>query len=155
MIRRLLLTLLASVAVCGCSKAPPTATTAPHAHTAPHGGTLVELGEHAYALELVLDPADGRLTAWVLDAHAENFVRIAAREFEVVATVAGTPRSLRFAAIANPATGETVGATAQFEAQADWLRTTPAFDALLTSLEVRGTTFSAVAFHFPRRDSRD
>ena len=49
-----------------------------HVHTAPHGGTLVELGNHAYNVELLRDPATGKLTAWILDAHAENFIRIKA-----------------------------------------------------------------------------
>ena len=48
-----------------------------HDHTAPHGGTLIEIGEHAYNLELVRDNTAGKLTAYVLDGHAEDFVRIA------------------------------------------------------------------------------
>ena len=50
-----------------------------HVHVAPHGGQLVEVGEHGagFNLELVLH-ADGFLQIYVLDAHAENFVRIPA-----------------------------------------------------------------------------
>ena len=47
-----------------------------HAHTAPHGGTLVELGAHQGNVEFVRDAAGGKLTAYILDAHAENFVRV-------------------------------------------------------------------------------
>ena len=48
-----------------------------HVHVAPHGGQLLEVGEHGsgFNLELLLHP-DGFLKIYVLDAHAENFVRI-------------------------------------------------------------------------------
>src|SRR6185503_1476227 len=95
--------------------------------TAPHGGTLVELGEHAYSLELVRDPATGSLSIFILDAHAENFVRIKAATLELVATVGREQRVLSLRAVANSATGETVGDTSQFDGQADWLKTTPTF----------------------------
>ena len=121
-----------------------------HAHTAPHGGTLVELGDHAYNLEFVRDAATGKLSAYVLDGHAENFIRLKAASFEVVASGGAEKRVLVFKPVANPATGETVGDTSQFDAQADWLKTTAAFDATLTSLEIRGTTFSAIPFNFPK-----
>ena len=117
-----------------------------HSHTAPHGGTLVELGEHAYSLEFVRDAATGRLSAYVLDGHAENFIRVKATSFEAVATIAGEKQPLTFKAVANPATGETVGDTSQFDAEADWLKSTLAFDVVVTSIEVRGTTFTNVAF---------
>ena len=50
-----------------------------HVHIAPHGGDLVEVGEHGsgFNLELLLHP-DGFLQIYVLDAHAENFLRIPA-----------------------------------------------------------------------------
>ena len=121
-----------------------------HAHTAPHGGTLVELGDHAYNLEFVRDAATGRLSAYVLDGHAEHFIRIKAASFEVVASGGPEKRVLVFKAAANPATGETAGDTSQFDAQADWLKTTATFDATLASLDIKGTTFSAVAFNFPK-----
>ena len=116
-----------------------------HAHTAPHGGTLVELGDHAYNIELLRDPATGKLTAWILDAHAENFVRIASPALELVAMPGGKFTPLSLAAVANPATGETVGSTSQFEVQADWLKTSGPFSGIVT-VEIRGTKFEKVAF---------
>jgi hypothetical protein len=116
-----------------------------HVHTAPHGGTLVELGNHAYNVELLRDPATGKLTAWILDAHAENFVRIASPAIEVVAMPGGKFTPLSLAAVANPATGETVGSTSQFEVQADWLKTSGPFSGIVT-VEIRGTKFEKVAF---------
>ncbi len=148
--------LFAAFAV-GCAKAPPPEPTAPapHEHHAPHGGTPVVLGNEAYHLELVRDAAAGKLSAYVLDGEMENFIRVAAPQFEVVATVAGQPRPLVFKAVANPATGETVGDSSQFDAQADWLKTTGSFDATLTKLEIKGTMFAGVAFNFPKGNDKD
>ena len=93
-----------------------------HAHTAPHGGTLIEVGEHAYNLEFLRDGAAGKLTLWALDGHAENFVRLKAPAVEVTVKVGAEKKAISLKPVANPATGETVGDTSQFEAQADWLK---------------------------------
>ena len=116
-----------------------------HVHVAPHGGNLVEIGDHAYNVELLRDPATGKLTAWILDAHAENFVRIASPAIEVVAMPGGKFTPLSLAAVANPATGETVGSTSQFEVQADWLKTSGPFSGIVT-VEIKGTKFEKVGF---------
>ncbi len=116
-----------------------------HVHTAPHGGTLFEIGEHAYNLELLRDAATGKLTAWVLDGHAENFVRLSIPAIELVAMPGGKFTPLTLKAVANPATGETVGDTSQFEVQADWLKTTGEFAGIFT-IEIKGTKFEKVAY---------
>ena len=121
----------------------------PHHHTAPHGGTLVELGDHQFNLELVRDGTTGTLTLYVLDAHAENFVRVALREIPLLATVDGMPRPLSLAATANTATGETVGDTSQFSGQAEWLKTAEKFGVKIPALEIRGAAFADVTFTFP------
>jgi hypothetical protein len=123
---------------------------AKHAHTAPHGGTLVEIGDHAYNVELLRDAATGKLTAWFLDGHAENFVRLKAPSIEIVATVAGAKQTLVLAAVANPATNEKVGDTSQFEVTADWLKTTATFDAVIPAVTIKDTPFTAIAFNFPK-----
>ncbi len=119
---------------------------AQHVHAAPHGGTLIELGEHAFNLELVRDAASGKLTAYLLDGHVESFVRISAPSFEITTTVAGAKQTLTLVAVANAATGEKIGATSQFEATADWLKTTAAFDGVITSLTIRDNPFKGVPF---------
>ena len=121
------------------------AAPANHAHTAPRGGTLVEIGDHAYNIELLRDPAAGKLTAWILDAHAENYVRVKATVIALVAMPGGKFTPLTLTAVANPATGETVGDTSQFEVQADWLKTAGAFAGILT-VEIKGTTFAKVEY---------
>ncbi len=146
---KLLLTLVLFVAALagGCAKHDHEKPAAGgHVHRAPHGGVLVELGEHAYNLEFVREPETGKLSAYVLDGHAENFIRIKAVVIEVLATVGGEKRPLTFKAVANAATGETVGDTSQFDAEDAWLKTTPTFDGVIVALDVRGAKFANVAF---------
>jgi hypothetical protein len=137
---------LATVSACGKKPDP---SGAGHAHTAPHGGTLVELGDHAYSIELVRDLAAGKLTAYVLDGHAEKFVRIKSPTIDLIAMPGGKYTPLGLQAVANPTTGETVGDTSQFEAHADWLKTTGGFAGIFT-VEIRGTKFEQVSYHLDR-----
>lgn len=148
---------IALAAVVGCARRDTStaAASAPHEHHAPHGGTAVVLGEEACHLELLLDPATGRLGAWILDGELENFIRIAAPGLELTVTMAGQTRPLTLRAIASSATGETVGDTSYFEAQADWLRGVTRFDGELARIEVRGSAYTAVKFNFPRGNERD
>lgn len=144
---------LAIVTLAACGKHEHDHAKAPaaggHAHVAPHGGVLVEVGEHVYNLEILRDAANGRLTVWVLDGHAENFTRIKAVSLDLVATIGAEKRPLTLKAVANPATGETVGDTSQFEVQADWLKTAPAFAGVVPALEIRGTKFGPIQFKLP------
>ena len=155
---RPLLLAVALISLDACSKpasTPAPAAAAKHEHRPPHGGTAIVLGDEIYHLELVLDATAGKLSAYVFDGEMENFIRVAAPSFEIVATVGGEKKSLVFTAIANPATGEKIGDTALFEAQAAWLKSTPTFDATLSSLTIRGTPFTAVAFNFPKGNDQD
>jgi hypothetical protein len=120
------------------------ATHGGHVHTAPHGGSLAEVGEHAYNVEFLRDASSGKLSAYILDGHAENFIRLKATRLEAIATVNGEKRPLIFQAIANAATGETVGDTSQFDAQADWIKSSSTFDVAIPALEIRGTTFKSI-----------
>lgn len=138
----------------GCSKsaAPAAAGHSParHEHKAPHDGTPVVLGQELYHLEVVRDAAAGKLAVYILDGEMENFIRIAQPSLEIVATLGGQPRAIELKAVANSATGETVGDTALFEGQADWVKTTANFDAVVTKVEIKGRAFTAVAFNFPK-----
>jgi hypothetical protein len=120
-----------------------------HVHVAPHGGTLVEIGDHQFNLELVRDAATGTLHAYVLDAHAENFVRLPLPALAMIASVGDRKHPLTLQAAANLATGETAGDTSQFSAQADWLKTTASFEVVVPELSIRGTRFEKIAFSFP------
>lgn len=156
--RHLLSLVLLTIAVAGCAKKETPSHDSPaamkHEHKAPHGGTPVVLGRETYHLELVLDRTAGKLSAYVMDGEMEKYVRCAAKSFTVLVTTPGNRVPLVFHAVADSATGETVGDTALFEATADWLRTTTSFEATLVSLEIRGNAFSDVAFHFPEGNDR-
>ena len=116
-----------------------------HAHTAPHGGLLVELGDHQFNLELLLDRATGTLTAYMLDAHAEDFVRVEWPELTLAFT-SPTGRFLAIAAVADPLTQETVGNTSQFSAHADWLIDTADYSGTIPALSIKGTPVPAATF---------
>lgn len=139
-----LLTVL--LAACGRQEhAAPKGGGGGHVHTAPHGGTLIEVGEHAYNLELLRDGAAGKLTIWVLDGHAENFVRLKAPALEVNVTTGGEKKPLSLKAVANPATGETVGDTSQFEAQADWLKGSAPIEVAVAPVDIKGRRFEGLS----------
>lgn len=142
----------------GCAKKTAEATSAAphkHEHKPPHGGTPVVLGDEVYHVEFVLDATNGKLQAFVFDGELENFIRSSVPSFEIGATVSGQLQTLVLAAVANPATGETVGDTSLFETQADWLKTIEDFDAVLKSITIRGTTFADVKFNFPKGNDKD
>jgi hypothetical protein len=136
----------------GCGKgsdgAAPEGKTGMHRDVPPHGGTPVPLGDD-YNLELVRDGADGTLSAYVLDDEMEDFIRSSSASITITAKSGGAMRTLVLGAVANPATGETVGDTSLFQGQADWLKTTPSFEGSLVSVTVRDTTFAGIAFKFP------
>ncbi|MBW8782666.1 MAG: hypothetical protein JF599_12390 [Verrucomicrobia bacterium] len=144
-------------AACSKKSAATTADATPHKHEhhPPHGGTPVVLGDEAYHIELVLDPAEGRLQAFILDGEMENFVRSTVPSLEIIATVDGEKRPLVLQAVADAASGEKAGDTSLFETKVDWLKTTKDFDAVLTSIAIRGTTFSGVPFNFPKGNDHD
>jgi hypothetical protein len=116
------------------------------------GGTLVELGDHQFNLEWVRDAASGTLSAYVLDAHAENFVRVPLPAIAVAVTVEGQVKPLTLTATASTVTGETVGNTAHFSVQAEWLKTTGTFTGVIPEIEIRGAKFVNVTFAFPKND---
>jgi hypothetical protein len=120
-----------------------------HSHEPPHGGTPVVLGDDHFHLEFVRDPEAGKLTAFVLDGHLHNFIRINERYFEVDVSFNGQQETLTFRPAFEPGTGETVGDTSQFEAEADWLRTVDEFEAVIRQIDVRGNVYENIQFNFP------
>lgn len=121
-----------------------------HVHKSKMGGQLVEVGEHAFNLELLSDRTTGRLTMWLLNAHAESFVRTTNESFTLFFSVDGRETPLRLAASSNPATGERVGETAQFDGQADFLKTTNALSGRLPELVIRGSAFTNITFQLTK-----
>ncbi len=152
----LLVLALAAALVGACTKGPADSG-APHKHEhhPPHGGTPVVLGDEAYHIELVLDAQAGVLQAYVFDGELENFIRCSAPSMEIDATAGGAAHTLVLAAVPNAATGETVGDTSLFQAQAEWLKGAREFDGVIPSVSVRGSTFTDVKFNFPRGNDTD
>jgi len=120
-----------------------------HEHRPPHGGTAVVLGREAFHVELVRTAETGLLTCYVLDGHMESFIRIPAPSLALETTVSNRTSTLTLLPVANAATGEKAGDTSQFEAKADWLKTTPNFTGRIPTITVRGATFTNVTFRFP------
>ena len=116
-------------------------------HRSPWATTIKSNGS------LMHRPACCRLTS--LDGEMENYVRIAPPSFDLTVKLPRQEDVLHFMAIANNATGEKVGSTALFEAQADWLKTNNNFDAVLKEINVEGTVFTNVAFNFPKGNEKD
>jgi len=155
MTRRLLsavLILVPPLLLGGCGRAADSnaADAKPQLHqdVPPHGGTPVALGDD-YNLELVRDPAAGTLSGYVLDDEMEEFIRSSSPAVTLELTVGGEPRQLVLAAVANPATGETVGDTSLFQGQADWLKSAGNFTGKVRLITIRGTPFAEVPFAFP------
>lgn len=121
-----------------------------HVHQPKYGGTLVELGQHEGNVEVLRDPAAGKFTLYVLDAHAENFVRIPARTVTLVAEVGGSPRELVLQAVGNAATGETPGNTSQFDGTAEWLKSDAPLTGRIPELTVQSKTYRDVRFQLSK-----
>lgn len=120
-----------------------------HSHTPPHGGAPVLLGDHAYHLEFVLDPATGDMSAYALDGHLENFIRLQAEGIDLVLQLADGSQELRLLPVASTATGETVGDTAHFRARHTALIGQTNFNAKVLRVDFRGQVFENVEFNYP------
>ncbi|WP_438481004.1 hypothetical protein [Oleiharenicola lentus] len=144
-------------------KETPTASTASsghsshhgHHHEPPHGGTPVILGNEDFHLEFVRDAAAGSLTAYVLDAHMSQFVRLPAPAIELTVKFAGKTEPLTLAALPNLLTGEKIGDTSAFVGTGEWLKTTAEFEAVVTSVTIRGQNYANIAFAFPKGNDAD
>jgi hypothetical protein len=139
----------AKAAESGAAKADPHAGHnhgSGHAHKPLMGGELVEVGDHQFNLEFKYDAARGVLQAWVLDAHAENFVRVSMAAFDVQEEE-GERRTITLRALGNDITGEKVGDTSSFEGAAPWLKDIKHFDGVVKAIKVRGLEFRDIDFH--------
>src|SRR5690349_11141156 len=99
-----------------------------HEHHPPHKGTLIEFGEEFAHLELVLDAATGKLTAYALDGEAEKAVRVKQATIEIKITGIKDLPSITLKAQANDLSGEKVGDTSEFAATSDKLKNVKEFD---------------------------
>ena len=126
---------------------------AEHVHHAKWGGQLIELGDHYATIEMVHDPAEGKLTAYVMDRHANQAVRLDARSIPVTITVAGEDILLDLEPVAHALTGETVGDTSRFEATADVLKRIQEFQGSIAKVRISDQEFTGVAFTYKPRSA--
>lgn len=137
--------LLAAAFFAGCSGDSPNGGAGQgHSHAAPHGGALVMLGNHLAQLELVAEE-NGNWALYTMDGGAERFIRVA--QPGIAMKLDGRPTV--FKAMASEATGETVGDTAKFGGQADWVDPGGHFEVVIDEIVIRGQSFSDVSFHYP------
>lgn len=115
----------------------------------PHGGTPVQLGDHGFHLELVIDPIDGKLLAYVLDGHVEKAVEVPATTFELIAKTGGQEHRLTFNAATN-APNATAGKTSVFSAPAAALAKVTSFEGVIPKITLDGKTFENVTFSYPK-----
>lgn len=144
----------ATGALGGCSQRPDHAEIRgsgdhSHTHAAPHGGHLIELGDHAAILEVVVDAGTGTLDLYVLDAHAEGYVRLPAPAMSVALTWEGAaePINVELHAVANTLTGETVGDSSRFSASIPQLVGKTDIDLTIPDVEIAGAKYSGITAH--------
>ena len=121
-----------------------------HHHEPPHGGTVIELGQEAYHLELVLESERGPLICYVMDGHLEQFIRLSQTSIVCDVELAdGTQTNLVFMATANRATGEQVGDTAEFHADIQPWVPINRFEGKIREVHIQDQSFTDVAFKYP------
>lgn len=131
----------------GCSDQVPSGGGGHHVHTAPHGGELYELGPHGsgFNFELFLNE-NGNLNLYVLDAHAENFVRIKQTQIEIIFPDSNRS-SLSLEVIEDSATGETVGDSSRFQSPGSIQDLLP-IQGIIKEITVGSKTYSEQTISF-------
>jgi hypothetical protein len=64
---------------------------------------------------------------------------------EVTVKVGAEKKAISLKAVANAATGETVGDTSQFEAQADWMKGSAPLEVAVAAIEIKGRRFEGLS----------
>jgi hypothetical protein len=113
------------------------------------GGQLMALGEHGsgYNLELLIDE-NNRFSVYILDAHAENFVRIEQESLQVDLSD-GNTTSITLDAVADSATGETIGNTSHFQSKGTVEKFLP-INGIIEMIEIGSQQYSEIDFVFPK-----
>ena len=117
-----------------------------HVHESKMGGQLVELGSHEFNLELLRDTDSGKLSLWVLDGHAENFVRVTNETVTVEIAAGGKVEAVVLSATTNSATGEKKGDTSQFEGRSDAFKTAKLLAVRVPSIQIGAKQYSVRTF---------
>jgi hypothetical protein len=121
-----------------------------HFNGPPHGGTPVQVGSHAYHLELVRDASAGKIQAFVLDGHMEHYRKVSEKSFELVAKIGTNQHRIEFQRAPEPGQTKVADASSMFEAKADWIKTASKFDGVIPTITLGGKTFTNIVFSFPK-----
>ena len=140
----------------GCSDEQKHQSGGGHVHQAMRGGMLMELGKHGsgHNLELLLNDK-GNFEIFILDAHADNYVRIEQSTIEL--NLADHNRSLILDAISDPATGETVGNSSLFRTSLSIENFLP-LKAEIVDLKIGSSNYLNTALSFsgnPKSDNHE
>ena len=115
---------------------------------APHHGNLLRLGKSFAYVEFVLDPTKGELTLYVLDAQAENPIRLAQEAVRVSGTAVGHPFTVKMDAVDVPETGEKKWDTSVFRGETKDLVGVDHFDGAIFFIRIKGNNFSKTRFKY-------
>lgn len=117
-----------------------------HVHQAMRGGILMELGPHGsgHNLEL-LQNNKGEFEIFILDAHADNYVRIKQSTIEL--NLADNNSTLTLNAVADPATGEKVGDSSLFRSSQSVQNLLP-MKAEIVDLKIGSSNYSNTPLSF-------
>jgi len=90
------------------------------------------------------------MRCYVLDGHVEHFIRLAQEAIHCETTLSsGLTTNLVFQAIASRSTGETVGDTAEFQADLAPLNGENTFEGIIQEVHIRNSSFTKIPFSFP------
>lgn len=109
----------------------------------------MQVGDHGFHLELVSDPIDGKMHAYVLDDHMEKYVKVSLTTFEIVAKTANQEQRLTFNAVTNPPSGSATN-TSLFSASASNVASLTNFEGVIPRIILDGRTFENVTFSYPK-----
>jgi hypothetical protein len=147
-----LLALALTVGLVACGKHEEHAHEEGHGHTHDplFGGALVELGDHAANLEVLLDPEAGKLTIYLLDAHATKAVRGKQESMSLtVEPEGGEPFPLELRQEANSLSGETVGDSAVYSVTDERLKGMKNLHGDVASIEFLGQKWEGIEVTWP------
>lgn len=131
-----------------------------HAHgkPGPHKGTIVVVAGHHAHIELVLDPAEGKLTAYILNEDVEKPETFKQDKLVIGFVPKGAPAAegakteeltdseeITLTAVSPTPEGE----ASEFTGQSDKLKGLSKFDGLVSSVTFEGKAYKEIKFEFP------
>ena len=116
---------------------------------APHGGLLIDAGDDFAHVEMVFDPAQGSLSAYILDGEAEEVVPI--KQPSILVRLVKPARTLKLKADVSRLSGEKPGATSSYTLTDLSLKGLSQLQGALVSVNINGNVFKNLAFQLPAK----